>query len=167
MANLQAVSSQSKHQEEAVKVLEYLWTNKAAFELLVWGIEGKHYTRLEDGRIQPDQSGGYYTNIPWVFGNTFHSVIAPAPLDGPAKTKELNANAFKPHIMGFTPNMDEIKTEVAAVSAVLDQYDAAVQSGYTDPETELPEYIDALKQAGIDDLIAKLQAQIDAWKAGQ
>jgi putative aldouronate transport system substrate-binding protein len=42
-----------------------------------------------------------------------------------------------------------------------------VQIGYVDPETELPKYLEALKKAGIDELISKLQAQIDAWLASQ
>jgi len=63
--------------------------------------------------------------------------------------------------------MEPIKSLLASVSAANDQYRLAVLGGYVDPETELPKYIDALKQSGIDELIEQVQAQIDAWKAGK
>ncbi len=168
-STMTAISSQSKHQDKAVQLLEYLYTNREARTLLICGIEGKHYQKLEDGRIKRDATSGYYP-VTWVYvmGNEKNSYVeAPTPLDLYKKLKELNDNAIKPPILGFMPDMEPIKSLLASVSAANDQYRLAVLGGYVDPETELPKYIDALKQSGIDELIEQVQAQIDAWKAGK
>lgn len=168
-ANITAISSQSKHKAEAIKLLEYLWTHPDAYNLLVYGIEGKHYQKLEDGRIKLDPSSGYYTGpAPYLYGNTFNAyVVEPAPVNTNEAGKTINTTAKKTMSMGFTPNLDEVKTLAAAVSAVTAQYDLPVQIGYVDPDTELPKYLAALKKAGVDELISKLQAQIDAWLASK
>ncbi len=165
-STLNAVSSRSANKETSVKLLEYLWTNQEAFNLLVWGIEGKHYAKLPNGMIKPDPKAGYYTNSPWVYGNVFLSY----PLDGtnpesPKMTYDLNQKAKKATIMGFALKLDPIKSLVASVSAVKDQFYYPVTAGYVDPADMLPKYRAALKQAGLDQLIAETQKQIDAWLA--
>ena len=37
--------------------------------------------------------------------------------------------------------------------------------GSLDPETELPKFQQSLKDAGIDEIIAEKQKQLDAWAA--
>jgi len=69
---------------------------------------------------------------------------------------------MKSPLMGFALDMDPIKTLVASVSSVKDQYDVAVCGGYVGDD-EYQAYVQALKQAGIDDLISGIQSQIDSW----
>lgn len=59
--------------------------------------------------------------------------------------------------------MSEVKTEVAAVQAVLDQYRLPLENGVIDPDENLPKFINALKEAGIDTVIAEKQRQLDEW----
>jgi len=161
-STLNAVSSRSKHQAEAVKLLEYMWTNQEAYNLLTWGIEGKHYAKNNDF-ITPVQDGGYYTNIPWVFGNTFISYLKEG--ENPEANDliyTLNQDAVKSPLMGFALEMDPIKTLVASVSSVKEQYDKAVCGGYVG-DKEYRDYVDALNQAGVDELITEIQKQIDSW----
>lgn len=47
------------------------------------------------------------------------------------------------------------------------QYYCGLDCGSVDPETAIPEFNQALKDAGIDEIIAEKQAQYDAWKAAQ
>lgn len=164
VSTLNAVSAVSKNKEDAVRLLEYLWTSKDAYNLLVWGKAGAHYEELPGGFIKPNPDSGYYTNIPWVFGNTFLSL--PKEGQNPNSNSlvyDLNQKAKKATIMGFIPNLEDIQTLVASVDTVVKQYDLALASGYVDPAVELPKYMDALKQAGIDELQTELQKQIDAW----
>lgn len=78
--------------------------------------------------------------------------------------KTLNATARKAQLPGFNPNVDEVKTLAASIKAVVDQYAYSVGNGYVDPATGIPEFRAAAKKAGIDELKAKVQAQIDAWR---
>lgn len=165
-ATLNAVSSRSKHPEEAVRLLEYLWTNEEAYNLLTWGLEGEHFSRNGD-YITPIQDGGYYTNIPWVFGNTFISYLKEG--ENPAANGliyRLNQDAVKSPLMGFALEMDPIKTLVASVSSVKEQYYMAVVGGYVG-DGEYNQYVAALEQAGINELISEIQGQIDAWLAAK
>jgi len=165
-STLNAISSQSEHQVEAVKVLEYLWTNEKAYNLLTWGIEGKHYT-LDDGFMTVNQDGGYFTNIPWVFGNTFISHLKTGE-NPEANTLiyDLNQNAVKSPLMGFVLDLEPIKNDVAALTSIVEQYYTAVVGGYMG-EDIFNDYQSALDEAGIDRVISGIQRQIDAWAAAK
>lgn len=168
VSTLNAISSRSKNSVAAIRLLEYLWTNKESYNLLVWGLEGKHYAKLPDGKIKPNPKGGYYTNTPWVYGNAFLSYTLDGQNPESARlTYELNQRAKKATSMGFSLVIDPIKTIVASISAVSDQYWIPISCGYVDPDELLPKYRSALKQAGLDQLIAEVQKQMDAWKAAK
>jgi len=163
-STLNAVSAVSEYREEAVQLLEYLWKSPEAYNLLVWGLSGEHYEELGGGYINPDPDSGYYTNSPWVFGNTFISYLREGQNpESSTLTYELNQNAAKATVMGFVPDMDDIQVLAASVGTVKNQYFNAVLGGYMDPAEELPKFQAALKQAGIDTLIEELQSQVDDW----
>lgn len=166
-STLNAVSSQSEHQVEAVKFLEYLWTNEKAYNLLTWGIEGKHHTLDDNGFMTINEDSGYVTGLPWVFGNTF--ISHPKKGDNPeanALVYDLNQNAEKSPLMGFVLDLEPIKNDVAALTSVVEQYNVAVVSGYMG-EDLFDEYQSALDAAGIDRVIKGIQSQIDAWAAAK
>jgi putative aldouronate transport system substrate-binding protein len=101
-----------------------------------------------------------------MWGNTFISfLLSHQPDTLFDEVRSLNANSKKVPLLGFNPNVDEVKTLLASISAVEDQYDTQVAGGYIDPAVGIPQYVEALKKAGIDELIARLQAQIDTWAA--
>ena len=60
-----------------------------------------------------------------------------------------------------------MKTQYAAVSDVITQYQAVLGLGVVDPATELENFRSSLKAAGIDEVIAENQRQYDEWKAAQ
>ena len=49
----------------------------------------------------------------------------------------------------------------------MEQYCYSFNAGALDPESALPEFIDALKAAGIDKVIEANQEQLDAWAAAK
>ena len=59
----------------------------------------------------------------------------------------------------------EVSTQMSAVASVATQYRGLVGYGTVDPEEVMPEFIAALKDAGVDDIIAENQKQLDAWYA--
>ena len=58
-------------------------------------------------------------------------------------------------------------TALTAVSAVIGQYAPALECGIVEPEETIPAFIDALETAGINEVIAENQAQLDAWLAAK
>jgi len=67
--------------------------------------------------------------------------------------------------LGFTFDSSSVKNEYTAVNNVISQFYGALECGSVDPEVELPRFIQALKEAGIDTIIAEKQRQLDAWLA--
>ena len=57
--------------------------------------------------------------------------------------------------------------EVAAVSNVVDQYLKPLTFGDVNPDDYYPQFLEALKAAGIDTIIADYQAQANEWLAAK
>ena len=78
--------------------------------------------------------------------------------------RNLPASRKSPAI-GYSFNSEPIAAELAAVQTVIAQYAPSLNAGALDPEKALPEFISALKDAGIDEVIAENQKQFDEYLA--
>ena len=56
-----------------------------------------------------------------------------------------------------------VQNEVTACANVTAKYGPALQCGSLDPETTIPKFLDELKAAGADTIIAEKQRQLDDW----
>ena len=65
--------------------------------------------------------------------------------------------------LGFQWDSTPVMNQVTACNNVVSKYDTALRWGVLDPAESLPEFIEALKSAGIDDIVAEKQAQLDQW----
>ena len=170
-----AVSSGSKHPEKAVEFLNLLNTDEYVGTLIRHGIEGTHYSAVGDtqvdktmgGTLAPEDNGYDYT-FGWQFGSPFNQKW---DISYPDNIEELfltyNESAVTgPHV-GFTFDSSNVNTEISALTNIVEQYDAALQSGMVNPEEKIPEFLEALKANGVDNLLKEIQTQLDAWKADQ
>ena len=69
--------------------------------------------------------------------------------------------------LGYAFNAEPYKTEFAAVNDVITQYRSSLEVGAVDPNEVLPQFIDALKTAGIDTIIEGNQKALDEWLANK
>jgi putative aldouronate transport system substrate-binding protein len=67
--------------------------------------------------------------------------------------------------IGFLFDTSPVASQFAAIQNVLSQYQDGLEFGILDPEVELPNMIQALKDAGVDEFIAEKQRQLDEWVA--
>ena len=65
--------------------------------------------------------------------------------------------------MGFSFDNSSVSSEIAAIYAVVDEYRAGLLGGALDLDENYPRFIQKLKDAGIDTVIAEKQKQLDAW----
>jgi putative aldouronate transport system substrate-binding protein len=79
---------------------------------------------------------------------------------------EENKNSAVSPALGFTFDNSSVSNEESAVLNVINEYLPGLNTGSVDPEVEIPKFIDKLKAAGLDKIIAAKQTQLDAW-AGQ
>lgn len=163
----------STEPEAAMKFLNLLFTDEKLINLFDWGIEGKHYVKTADGHITyPEgvnsENTGYSLGLGWIFGNQYLSYVWEGDdIDVYDQLKEFNQTAMKSGAFGFVYDNSKVKTEVAAVNNVLNEYRAGLEYGVLDPETALPEFLSKLETAGIDKIIAEKQSQLDAWLASK
>ncbi|MEE0364911.1 MAG: DUF3502 domain-containing protein, partial [Oscillospiraceae bacterium] len=81
------------------------------------------------------------------------------------ETAEINANAQASCILGFAFDSEPVATQIAQCSAVVEEYLPALNCGAVDVDSTLEAFNAALKDAGVEQIIAEMQSQIDAWLA--
>jgi putative aldouronate transport system substrate-binding protein len=167
--SLQAISATSKNPERALMFLELFNTDPVLNNLINFGIEGVHYEKVSDNVIKagPDNAK-YNQSLGWMFGNQFINYLWES--EDPekwAKFEAFNEAAIPTKTLGFVFDSEPVKTQIAQCSNVWDQYLPGLETGTVNPEEVLPEFIQALKDAGGDDIIAEKQKQLDAWLAQQ
>ncbi|MBP1965343.1 ABC transporter substrate-binding protein [Paenibacillus aceris] len=164
-ATITAISRTSKNPDRAMMFLELMNSDPQVANLLNFGIEGKHYKKISDTRIERIKDSGYDPNFPWVFGNNLilWNTENDEP-DNPEKWDLLNKSSDLSPILGFTFNMEAVKSEIAQCQVVIDQYLSALTTGTADPDKIQPEFIDKLKKSGVDKVIAEKQKQLDEWR---
>jgi putative aldouronate transport system substrate-binding protein len=169
-ATMTAISRTSANPERAMMFLELINTDKELYNLLCHGIEGTHYVKVSDNLIKyPDgvtpQTSSYSPASDWMFGNQFNSYyVSPDQVGAWEETKKLNDSALISPLLGFNFTPDKVKTQLAQVNNSNQELWISIGTGAV-PVTELPQYMDKVKQSGVDDIIAEAQKQIDAWKS--
>jgi len=163
-----AISSTSEDPARAMMFINLLHTDKELVNLINFGIEGVHYTLNGDIMTPTAQAANYSPGVAWELGNQFlnHVWDSEAP-DKWDQFRKFNEGAIKSPGLGFVFDSEPVKAEVGAIANVTKQYGSAIETGSVDPDKMLPEYVAALKAAGVDKVIAEKQKQFDAFLASK
>ena len=130
-----------------LKFLNLLYSDPDVLNIIDWGIEGVHYERVK----------GTNTLITYPEGVTSDNYYD--------EMKAFNENAIQSQAIGFMFDSSSVKSEIAALDSVLAEYRLGLENGELDPEEYLPKFIQALREAGIEKVIAEKQRQLDSWVA--
>lgn len=164
------VPHNSEKPERAVQVLNEIYTNPDLANILINGLEGTHYEFVDkdNGVINyPDgvtASNTGYTSLPWAWPNEAISYVWEG--NDPEiwnQTQEFNKDAVVSPAKGFAWDNTDVQNEVTACANVVAKYGPALECGSLDPETTIPKFLDELKAAGSETIIAEKQKQLDAW----
>ncbi len=168
LATVNSVSAFSPNPANAMKVLQEMNTNKTIYNTMCYGIEGKHYTLTAEGKVQKIKDSGYENLRPWAMGCTYNLMVeATDPDDIWEQTKKINDEAIKSPALGFAPDTTNITTQLAGCQSAIDQYLDTLVYGVGDTDAIYNEFISKLKAAGVDEVIAELQRQMDEWRKTQ
>lgn len=168
----------SGNPEKAMQALNYIYENPEAAWIIEFGLEGSEYEVVDeqDGLKQIDYLADDIQSLPYfmpygIWGNTLQwPAVAPSPIDYGMKKQALDdaiPEERKSPAFGYSFNQESITAEVAAVNTVIEQYTSSLNCGAVNPAEALPQFIDSLKAAGMDKIIAEQQKQLDAWAAEQ
>jgi putative aldouronate transport system substrate-binding protein len=164
---MMAVSTASKNPERAVMFLNLLNTDPYLMTLLDYGIEGTHYELNADGEVVFLAERDNYS--PWT--NGMGNVTQLPPLEGQGinfqqEFKDYYAQAKAIPILGYTFDQTPVTNEMAALGQVAAEYALSLNTGFVDPATALPEFLEKLDANGIqkvvDEANSQLQVLLDA-----
>jgi len=169
-----AVSAASKNPERALMVYDLLRNDPDCYKLFTYGIQGVSWDVNEEGlRIQPEgynpdtQAIGGMTNFWW--GRNDDLEIRDASMDWDtidALYAEYDKIKINYPYGQFIPDVDSnnIQAKINNVNEQFGNYMKQIAYGkYSGTAEEIvAEMQAALKQAGIEDVTAELQAQVDA-----
>lgn len=163
------IYSKSEHPEEAMQLMNLLYSDSEIMNLLCWGIEGEHYVQNQDGTIRyPDgydkYSVKYNFNRNWQFQNQYLAHVWEGDSPNLAQeVKDYNRNAVRSIALGFNFDDANVAYECERLSEIESVYLAGFLSGSFDVNYMLPKFIDELEAVGIHKVIAEKQKQLDNW----
>lgn len=163
----------SREPEAAMKFLNMMYTDSRIIDLFNYGIENDDYVVGDDGRYsfpegKDSGSVGYYSSYTWLFGNQFLAGVWDN-LDPDIREKALktNADAGLSDNFGFVANTVGLDTEIAAMTSAKNEFVRGLNCGVGDADANIDALMKKMKAAGVDDVIANVQTQLDDWKAAQ
>ena len=168
------ITSFSENKEAAMRVLKVFYSNDEAANLIGNGIEGENYILNDEGKVEFPE-GKDMTNCGWTgLGASYNlpnSSGCPVWYYQPDNMWEMmaetNVEAKASLALGFTFDASPVADQVTACSNVIAQYYLPLINGEVDIDEVLPVFQQALRDAGIEDVIAEKQAQLDAWLASK
>lgn len=164
----------SENPEKAMELLNLMFTDPTLVNLLSFGIEGENYVVKDEekGIIgYPDgmtaETRTYDNSLGWTWGNMLigYTWEGDDP-DVHEQMVEFNNSAKRSKALGFTFDPTSVQNQITACSNVASKYTIGIESGSVDPDEMLPKFQQELKAAGIDEIIAEKQRQLDEWAEG-
>lgn len=165
------IASNSERPDKAMDLLNFLYSNAEAANILQYGMEGTNYD-FADGSDKVIATNGTYDPMFYYAGNTSDMLIkAPAGEDYVDQLQEMQNSATVSPICGYMFSDAEFQTEASVINSTILQYLPRLQCGMCGSEEETLALIDefnaALDAAGIKDVIAANQEQLNAYLAAQ
>lgn len=151
--------------EGAMKFLNWLYASQDNYLFALYGVEGKDY-EIVDGRLNRLINDDLFYE--WMFRNRNYQLFtAEVDQDYIDTYEHWDDDAVYSASFGFRFNNENVKEIEARLIEVAQKHFVQLETGFVDFETEYPKAIQAMKDAGIDEYVAEVQRQLDAFLAQQ
>ncbi len=175
-AGLTCVGVNCVSPKDALRVIEMLYTDAELQNLLVYGIEGEHYDKNEDGTIYTYHysSGQANASSPYglrkfTVGNSALTWINQS-FDQEMYDwafKDLATKGIPSKLIGWAPDTGKVQGQLNSINSVLKEYSRLAQNKLDNWEEVYDEFIGKLEAAGYDKVMEHLQGQIDEFLASK
>ena len=175
-----ALSGTSEKKEAVLEFLNMFWSDKKLMNMVQWGIEGTHFNVVdeENGIIEFANGlneetsgfymgGGFYGDKRYIYTYQTSTMTLEEQIAARAEERAaMNDAATRVSPAGaFVFDSSEYNITIKNIESIIDRYtNVLALGGYS--EAEYNKFISELKAAGIDNVIAAKQAQLDAYLAG-
>ena len=171
------IYAKSEHPEEAMRLLELLNTEEGEklYNILIYGIEGTHYTKVDDTHITTTEYDGEegganvsFAGKKWLLGNTKYAWINQGGSDEmKALGEELNVSdrIQISKLAGFIADTSKVENQLSQVATVVSEYAATLKYGVMGKEWETTynDFLNKMEIAGYSEIINEMQSQVDAF----
>ena len=158
--------------ERAMMVLNAIYAQPDLYNTLIYGVEGVDYTKNADGTITTSYAGASVTaddnyGIPrWIIGSCKNALINNGTDPNYYTDLEaLEADARVNPFMNFTFDRSKVEGICASLLNVYYEYGPQLDNGVGGDnwETIYNNYLSARKDAGVEELIAEYQRQLNEY----
>ncbi len=163
--NFICVAKVSKNAERALKFLD--WANqKDNYDLLGYGIPGKHWEPVGDDQYRMLSTDWYWFPYCWIWNPTLERINVELGEEAASWIKwAADPNSFEvDKITGLNFNNEPVVDQATQLQALRDQYLPQLMCGLADPESLLAEYKGKANDL-VKVVLAEYQKQIDGFLA--
>lgn len=176
---LTVISKDCAYPGKAVEFLNLVNTDLYLRNLLNYGIENVHYTKVPvpagereeasskryiyDYKVHLAEDSGYAVPY-YVQGGLYRTWVPDTdPVDKWDAFAEYNRDSVEAPTFGFDFDAGPVSGQLYDFRIILDEYGPALYTGTVDPEVYVPLLNAKLYEYGMQDVIDEMQRQIDAW----
>ena len=157
-------------EEQAIaclKYLELLNVDRTFRDILRFGVEGTHFNYVDVDGVKAvertEQGTNNWSMDGFVTGSVVNASVTSEAIYDWEKIFEGYENAIVSTLGTFTFDKTDVEIEAAACSAVMSKYTAEMLTGTLDIDEKLPQIKAELEAAGIYDIQAEAQRQLDEY----
>lgn len=166
--NGMGINANSRYSERALMFLDLLRNDESYADLTMYGIEGTHYKKTNDGRVRPLKDTVKYPidnngNWGWRDDRFIKEVEGGIPNYNDIRSAWEKV-AFTHPVQNFAFDDNAVKNEVTAVSSLWGIGYKVIVLGFSeDTEQEVADLIQDYREAGNDRIIEEQQKQINQY----
>lgn len=161
----------SENPEKAMEFLNFMYTNTDVANLFSHGLEGTNYELTDQEGIvnKIDSENPGYQRIFSMFGDqtqVYYNTPAEAGIQ--EEIASFAESAEPVATLGYVFDSTPVASKSAAVGNVVQQYGPSLEVGLVnDVDEALDQIVEAMDNAGMQDVITENQSQLDTWLESQ
>lgn len=167
-----SIPATSAHPQDAMKLLNLLFTDAKLVDLLAYGFPKSDYTVVNGTITQPANDKYLSGTSCWAWGNCWITPTWPYAANtlaaGPkfwSEVKKWNDKAIPAPLESFSLNTQPISSQWSALSSAIATYDVPLYTGSQPLKTEVPKWLHAMDSAGLQSVVREAQKQLNAFLA--
>lgn len=165
------IASNSERPDKAMDFLNYMYVNEDVANILLYGLEGENYTFVE-GSERVITTNGTYSSQFFYGGDESKTLVQdPADENYNEEWEAFQGAAPVSALVGYIFDDSNYQTEASTINTAITKYLPTLQNGLCESEEAtkafIAEFITELENAGINDVIAANQEQLDAFIANK
>lgn len=174
-SDLWVIPTVCENPEKTMQLLSMMYTDPELSNIFINGVEGRHWVWANDEHTLikapegAETSGSTgYESLDWAWPNCrITPVWEGGAVDQWDQLQKFCDEARESVALGFVFDQTPVMNQLTACGNVVTQYNVALLWGELNPEEAIPEFVSQLKSAGVDDIIAEVQTQLDEYLAAR